>query len=373
MEDIQKIHVCMMGSQPSVKGGMSSVVMQQLQHDWGQDIEIRYMATHVSGSVVKRCLIFAQSFLKLLFLLIFRGGKIDVLYLHMSYKGSFSRKYLIYKLAHFFGKKVILHLHGSEFRRYYDNADAGRKKRICELLEGSSRVIVLGEYWQQLIRNIAPEASIEVVQNAVVIPDNVTAWNDQSVQLLYLGVLIPRKGVQDLLDAMGILNDRGLIGLRNIRLVVGGIGDEMTALQEQCRRLHIEKYVEFAGWVDGEAKKRLLQTSQCLILPSYNEGLPVAILEALSYGVPVVSTDVGSIRDAVREGISGHLVSLHAPEEIAAAILDITEQKENWLRYSGQARSLAVQTFDEKLFFDRIGTIIRSVVHGGRENDGAAN
>ncbi|MGN0358875.1 MAG: glycosyltransferase family 4 protein [Blautia sp.] len=373
MEKRQKIHVCMMGSQPSVKGGMSSVVMQLLQHDWAYDIEIRYMATHISGTVMKRCLIFAKSYVQLLFLLIFRGEKIDVLYLHMSYKGSFSRKYMIYKLAHIFKKKVILHLHGSEFQRYYDNADTGRKKRICELLEGSSRVIVLGEYWRRLIQNIAPEASIEVIPNAVAIPDNVTSWNDQSVQLLYLGVLIPRKGVQDLLDAMRILNDKGLISLRNIRLVLGGIGDEMTALQEQCRRLHIEKYVEFAGWVDGETKKRLLRTSQCLILPSYNEGLPVAILEALSYGVPVVSTDVGSIRDAVREGISGHLVSPHVPEEIAAAILDITDRKENWLRYSAQARSLAVQTFDETLFFDRIGAIIRLIVHGGRENDGAAN
>lgn len=373
MADRQKIRVCMMGSRPSVKGGMSSVVRQQLQHNWGTGIEIRYMATHMSGSAVKRCLLFAKSYLQLLLSLIFQNGKTDILYLHMSYKGSFSRKYLIYKLAYFFGKKVILHMHGSEFRQYYDNADVKRKRRICELLEGSSRVIVLGEYWHQFIREIAPEASIEVIQNAVAIPDEMASWNDRSIQLLYLGVLIPRKGVQDLLDAMEILNNRGTLRLRNIRLIVGGTGDEMAALQAQCRRLHLEEYVEFAGWVDGQSKKELLRNSQCLILPSYNEGLPVAILEALSYGVPVVSTDVGSIRDAVREGVSGHLVLPHAPAEIASAIEDITEQKEKWLRYSGQARSLAVQNFNETLFFGRIETIIRSVADGGRENDGATN
>ena len=97
MADRQKIRVCMMGSRPSVKGGMSSVVRQQLQHNWGTGIEIRYMATHMSGSAVKRCLLFAKSYLQLLLSLIFQNGKTDILYLHMSYKGSFSRKYLIYK------------------------------------------------------------------------------------------------------------------------------------------------------------------------------------------------------------------------------------------------------------------------------------
>lgn len=367
MADKQKIHICMMGSKPSVRGGMSSVVMQQLQHDWGHDIDIQYIATHVSGSSAKRCFIFVKSYLHLLFLLIFQSKKVDILYLHMSYKGSFSRKFLIYKLACFFGKKIILHLHGSEFRQYYENADAGRKKRICELLEGSSRVIVLGEYWHSFIQSIAPRAAIEVIQNAVAIPDEMTSWNEQAVQLLYLGVLIPRKGVKDLLDAMRILYDQGLVSIRNIRLVVGGSGDELASLQEQCRKLHLEKYVKFAGWVDGEAKKKLLRTSQCLILPSYNEGLPVAILEALSYGVPVVSTDVGSIRDAVQEDISGHLVPLHAPEKIAQAIADIIDEKENWLCYSGQARRMAIQTFNEAVFFDKIERIIHSVVYGGRE------
>ena len=69
-----------------------------------------------------------------------------------------------------------------------------------------------------------------------------------------MGVLIPRKGVKDLIDAMGILDGRGLIGLRNIKLVIGGTGDEMDLLKEQCRELQLEHCIDFAGWVDGEAK-----------------------------------------------------------------------------------------------------------------------
>ncbi|MGN0314566.1 MAG: glycosyltransferase family 4 protein [Fusicatenibacter sp.] len=367
MSEQAKIHVYMMGSAPSLRGGMSSVVKQMLQHDWGAELEIRYIATHAAGSAAKRCFLFAKSYLYLLFLLLFQNKKVDILYLHMSYKGSFTRKYLIYRMAHVFGKKVIVHLHGSEFRNYYENSSSSRKQRICELFEGSACVIALGDYWSRFIHSIAPTASVEVVWNAVAIPEQIVSWNNQTIQLLYLGVLIPRKGVRDLIDAMQILKDRGLTDAKNIRLVIGGTGDEMTALQEQCRILHLEEEIVFAGWMDGELKKKLLQESQCLILPSYNEGLPVAILEALSYGIPVVSTDVGSIREAVLEGINGHLVKSHAPEKIADAVWDIVGEKEKWLFYSQGARTTAEQSFDETIFFRKIKKIFCSVAIGGKE------
>lgn len=367
MSDRQKIQIYMMGSKPSVKGGMSSVVRQMLQHDWGNDIDIQYIGTHVSGSALKKCCLFAKSYLYLLYIFMFHRQKANLLYLHMSYKGSFTRKYLIYKLAAAFGKKVIVHLHGSEFWQYYEAANHARKQRICELFEGSEKVIVLGDYWYHRIHSIAPKASIEVIRNAVTIPEETAAWNDKNIQLLYLGVLIPRKGVKDLIDAMGILNERRMIRFKNLKLVIGGTGEAMTALQQQCKAQQLEEFVDFVGWVDGDGKNRLLQSSQCLILPSYNEGLPVAILEALSYGVPVVSTDVGSIREAVLEGVNGHLVSKHAPQEIADAISDIIASEDGWRHYSHQARNLAEQKFNETLFFEKVKAIICSAVNGGKD------
>lgn len=367
MADQQMIHVYMMGSAPSLRGGMSSVVKQLLQHDWGKEIDIHYIPTHTAGTVCKRSCLFIKSYMQLLFLMMFRKRKIDIFYLHMSYKGSFSRKYLIYKLANAFGKKVLIHLHGSEFRQYYENASTARKQRISELFTGSAGVIVLGEYWRKYIRNIAPEAKVEVVQNAVVIPNQVSVWNSEPTQLLYLGVLIPRKGVKDLLDAMHSLTEHDTKTQKNIRLVISGTGAEMESLQEQCRMLHLEQYVDFVGWVDGEKKKELLMNSQCLILPSYNEGLPVAILEALSFGVPVVSTDVGSIREAVEDGCNGHLIPKHAPDQIAAAVLDIIKDPLRWQEYSRAARQTAVRKFNETEFFERIKTIITSAVNGGKD------
>ena len=125
--------------------------------------------------------------------------------------------------------------------RYYGLLMEKIKSGSSEYVSGSESLLIdLSSCYKE---SLSPK--IEVIQNAVAIPDEMASWNDRSLQLLYLGVLIPRKGVQDLLDAMEILNNRGTLRLRNIRLIVGGTGDEMAALQAQCRRLHLEEYVEF--------------------------------------------------------------------------------------------------------------------------------
>ena len=93
----------------------------------------------------------------------------------------------------------------------------------------------------------------------------------------------------------------------------------------------------------------------------------MAILEALSFGVPVVSTDVGSIREAVEDGCNGHLIPKHAPDHIAAAVLDIIKDPLRWQEYSRAARQTAVRKFNETEFFERIKTIVTSAVNGGKD------
>ncbi|MGL5693422.1 MAG: hypothetical protein ACRCXA_05040, partial [Peptostreptococcaceae bacterium] len=105
--------VLMIGSDISVKGGISSVVKQLLGHKWSDDIEIKYIPTHIEGSTVSKIKFFINSINAIIKSII--RENIDLLHIHMSYKGSFYRKYMIFKLGKYFNKRVIIHLHGSEF------------------------------------------------------------------------------------------------------------------------------------------------------------------------------------------------------------------------------------------------------------------
>ena len=126
----------------------------------------------------------------------------------------------------------------------------------------------------------------------------------QGINVLFLGILGPRKGVFDLLPAFKGLVD-GHAG--DVRLRIGGNG-EVERAARTVRALGLAAQVELLGWVAGEAKQAQLAQADVFVLPSYNEGLPVSLLEAMAYGVPVISTRVGGIPELVRDGIDGFLI-----------------------------------------------------------------
>ena len=90
-----------------------------------------------------------------------------------------------------------------------------------------------------------------------------------------------------------------------------------------------------------------------LVLPSYNEGLPIAILEAISYGMPVVSTNVGDIASAVENDKNGYLIEPGDVESLANSLKKIFENKEKYMEMSNESRMIAECRFsDEKYFYD---------------------
>lgn len=350
----QQIKVCMLGSAPAVRGGMSSVVGQILSHNW-QNVRIQYISTHISGSTLKRMAVFAIGYLRLLGKLLIPGS-IDVVHMHMSYKGSYWRKYYLHKLVKLFRKPDIIHLHGSEFKKFYDTSSVRTQKKIRTLLRECDRLVVLGDAWAQTVLEIEPKTHVEILRNAVKLPDECAHWNGETFEILYLGVLIPRKCVDDLLHAMALVENP------SVHLTIAGSGAEEDTLRKLCSDLGLNEKVTFAGWTDGEKKKNLLESCQCLVLPSENEGLPIAILEALAAGMPVISTGVGSIPEAVLDGKNGFIVPVHDPKSMADAMAAVSASEETWQKMSENAREIAREKFDESVFFDDLNRLYTAMM-----------
>ncbi len=340
--------VLMIGNHPSVKGGITSVISQLLDHDWKKDgADMKFIPTYIEAGAVKKSLYFVQSYVKILWSLM--TFKPDVFHIHMSYKGSFHRKYFIHKLCKKFGKNDIIHLHGSEFKKFYEESSDKTKVKIRTLLRECDSMIVLGDEWNKRIKQIESEAKTIVVSNTVKIPQETVQWNDEGFTVLFLGVLIKRKGVHDLLNSITLLKERE--ALNKTKFIIAGSGIEEENLKKQCTELNIADHVEFAGWTAGQKKIDLLKQSQLLVLPSYNEGLPIAILEAISYGIPVVSTRVGDIESAVIDGQNGHLIEAGDVGGLAEAIQKIVINKDIYITMSKFARSLAEDKFSDSKYF----------------------
>lgn len=354
------IRVLTIGNDSSVKGGITSVISQLLDHDWAADgVNMKFIPTYIAANPVKKILFFEKALRRIRGLLANPQTRPDVVHIHMSYKGSFVRKYEVHKLCRKYGVPDVIHMHGSEFKKWYDSCKPAQQERIRTMLREASSVIVLGEQWNECITAIEPAARTVVVSNTVHIPDTTVRWPEdgERFQVLFMGVLIQRKGVSDLLDAVAKLRDTGRLG--DMCVVVAGTGAQEDELKEKAKSLGLtDGAVQFAGWIDGDRKRELFESSQALVLPSYNEGLPVAVLEAISYGMPVVATDVGDIASAVHDGENGYLIEQGDVDALADALAGI-DDKTRYERLSCASRELAEREFNDADYFRRMKDLYR--------------
>ena len=144
----------------------------------------------------------------------------------------------------------------------------------------------------------------------------------QPLVFLFLGAIGKRKGIFDLLE---VLSENKNKLMDKMVLLIGGNGEEKK-LTDYIQENELSSWVKFVGWVNGEKKKSLLLQSNVYILPSYNEGLPLSILEAMSYQLAIISTPIGGIPEVVKEGINGYLVN---PGDKTALFQSITNVLQN--------------------------------------------
>lgn len=151
--------------------------------------------------------------------------------------------------------------------------------------------------------------------------------------MVCVGRFVEQKGHPILIDATALLRDRGV----DFELVLVGDGPLRGDLEEQIRAHGLGERVRLVGWQSNEAVRAWLRDSRALVLPSFAEGLPVVIMEALAVGRPVVSTQIAGIPELVRPGETGWLVTPGSVEALAVAIREALEAPVERLAQMGRA------------------------------------
>jgi glycosyltransferase involved in cell wall biosynthesis len=178
-----------------------------------------------------------------------------------------------------------------------------------------------------------------VIYNPVQLPSTITPFETRETHtLLFLGRLGERKGSYDLLRAVASISD----DFPDLKLLMGGDG-EIEKIRVEAQRLGIADKVELLGWVRGPDKTALLTRASVYVLPSYNEGLPMSVLEAMAAGLPVISTPIGGIPEAVTDGVEGNLVKPGDVDAFSAALRRLLSDP-SLRRQMGEAARLKVET-----------------------------
>lgn len=255
---------------------------------------------------------FIRAYFKFLYWMVFHR-EIKIVHVHSSSGNSFMRKRIFINMAKCFGKKVVFHCHGGKFPEFTKE----HLKLVSETLSKCDCIIALSEWWEKWFKETFHITNVVVIKNVIAEP-HINKVKHDRFTLSFLGLLGQNKGIYDLLE---VLSEHKEEFDGKLRLLIGGNG-ETEKVANYIRGNQLENIVKFEGWVSGKKKELMLNSSDGFILPSYHEGLPISILEAESYGLPIISTNVGGIPEIVKNGVNGFLAT---PGDRAALYSAITQ------------------------------------------------
>ncbi|MBC6298734.1 glycosyltransferase family 4 protein [Listeria booriae] len=309
------MRILMFGPNHETKGGIATVIANFRDHFHSDAHTMFHLESWKEGSLWKRTFHSARG----LFLLPFqiKKNRIDMVHIHMAQDGSYFRKAIATRLAKWSGAGVLLHIHGSHFDQYHQESAPWLQKNLIQTLRKANRIIVLNEDVTTYFAKFG--IPMEIIQNAVPIPETLTSPSERT-QISSFGQLGERKGTYDILAIAPALYAKH----PEVTIHLYGDGDIKQA-QEIIHTKQL-KNIRIGGWITATEKEKTMQQTMIHLLPSYQEGLPMSILETMAHGIPNISTYVGGIPDIIEPGKDGFLIHPGDHELLLAALSTLIEQ-----------------------------------------------
>lgn len=266
---------------------------------------------------IKQPAIFADFFLTLI-----KSKETKVVHINMPLdKLAVLRDTILVVIASICMRKIILHLHGGKYS--LNRSTPFLIKKIVRLSIGlSSKLIMLGnEERKYLIEyyKVKPQ-KLRLLYNAVKLEESIEEKQyNSTINILYLGRIEKSKGLREILLALRLLSFK-----YSVRLIIAGEGTEKEKFLQECE-VHIPGKYEYMGVVTGIRKQLIFNKSHIFLMPSYYEGLPYSLLEAMANKLIPVVTPVGSIPEVIEDGCNGVIVPVNDYKKIFMRISELIE------------------------------------------------
>jgi len=279
------------------------------------------------------------------------GSGPRIVHVHMAARGSMYRKGLVVAVAKAMGRPVVLQIHAGpgDLSEFFGRLDPLRRRLLNLTLSLADRVLSVSASGAETLRELLPEVDVEVVPNA---PPQLAAGLDgngsrsggEAPSALFLGGFAdPAKGGAVLLEALPGLLERA----PQLRVELAGPGEGPASLPERARWL---------GLLAVPEKNRALAEADLFVMPSLSEGMPIALLEAMVNGLPIVATRVGAVPEVLTDGEDAVLVEPDDAEALGRAVAVLAADAERCQALGAAARERARRLADEDVYqrLDRI-------------------
>lgn len=351
----------MVGPAPPPYGGIASVMDDIVQSSLNRECEFTVFDRSPvfppdADTPWKRTLFRAARFLT--FFREVRRGGYAMVHIH-SADPAFRGTTIFMMLTRIARVPILLHMHGTDWEWFYPEASFFRKAYTRFGLALPRRILVLYSLWRDNLRALrfVPEVSVfpnhihhteKPPPGAIEDARKRLEIEEDAFVILSVGAVGRRKGSFDILDSVPKVVDRA----PSARFVLVGAEEkpgEWEQLNSIIESRGLKPWVRMTGEVTRESVPGMLGLAKAFLLPSYVEGMPIAILEAMRAGLPVISTPVNAIPDVLEDGKSGIFVKPGAGDQIADAVTRLATD-EDLGRRLGEG---AYARFEEKFEFSR--------------------
>jgi len=316
--------------------------------------ELRLLDTRGDGSALSSLGVLTQALGKLLICRL--RGELAGVHVNVAERLSLFRKGLLITASRALGVPVVLHLHAAQLHHFYPGLPRPLQALTRWVFSLPQSCVVLGQVSRQFVIEQlgVPAQRVEIINNGVPEPTETRRQSepDGVQRVLFVGNLSERKGVSDLLAALALPGfDR-----RQMEVQIAGGGD-VASYQARANALGLKNLVHFSGWIGQPEVARLMAAADVLVLPSYDEGLPLVILEALANGVAVVCSPVGEIDSVLTDGLDAVFVAPGDQRGLAEGLQRVLRNPVLRETLEKNGRRLYTQKFSVQRFFSEVARL----------------
>jgi glycosyltransferase involved in cell wall biosynthesis len=329
----------MVGPRFDCQGGISAVSKMLYDYLRAEGYPVDHLGSTVEGSIARRNLYTLFSYFRFLWAIL--SSRYAIIHIHSSTDHSFYRKMVYVFLSRMRRKKVLLHVHPGRFYDFYRSRKRFLRWLIGRTLKKSDALVVLYAGVKDKFTRFMPEERVFVLNNPVVSDLFGCQAEKDEKTVVYLGWIIPEKGVYDIVKAIAGVVERE----PSARFLFCGT-KEVERLRAMCEEAPFRDHVTVKGWVEADEKTDILSRSAMLLLPSYTEGFPNVILEAMSSCLPIITTPVGAIPEVLREGVNCLYIQPGDVEALEEKIVYLLHNPEIGRRMGEANQKLALEKYD---------------------------
>lgn len=281
--------------------------------------ELRALDTRGPGSATFSLVVLCAALLRILVGRV--SGRLAGVHVNVAERLSLVRKGIVVLFTRAIGLPIILHLHAAQLHHSYRKLPTWLQWLVRWTFARATTILVLGEASKSFVTDElkVPVSRVSIVNNGVpdaLVPRQDSQVHNRPVRLFFLGNLSERKGVSDLIKAIG--RSQAAAG-GNFEAVFGGSGD-IEGYSAIAKDVGAAQVCRFTGWIGQHQAAALMADADVLALPSYDEGLPLVILEALANRTAVICTPVGEIPHVLTDGIDALFIEPGDVAQLANAI-----------------------------------------------------